>query len=56
MTQNSTQIQTVEMTLERIAKALETIAANLDGTNERLDSIREGQACLNGILEEATTR
>ena len=50
MTQDSTQIATLEMTLERIAKALEAIVEKLDGTNERLDSLREGLACTNAIF------
>ncbi len=43
----------IEMTLERIAKALETIAANLDGTNVQLADLREGIAILNSVIETA---
>ena len=56
MTQEATQIVTIEMTLERIAKALEAIAEKLDGTNERLDNMREGLVCLNMVVEEAANR
>ena len=45
-----------EEIMQRIAVAIESLAAHQAGTNERLDSLREGLACTNVILEEATTR
>ncbi len=55
MTQPDTTEQ-ITKNLDRIAKALEAIAANLAGTNERLDSMREGLAILNTVIEEASNR
>ena len=45
-----------EQILERIARAIEAMAEHQAGTNERLDSLREGLAILNVIVEEASNQ